>query len=275
MVAAVDDNPVQRKGIALTISIVLHALILLFFLLYKIITPIPPFPDTEAIGGGGNLELSLGTSEFGMGDNSASETPAVASAPAPAPTPEVSHDEPLLTGVDESNVAVKDEPKPKTPKEKTPKPKTPEKPKVPTVSTGLSTALNAWNTPGTGSSGKGSSTTPGTAGGATGTANGTGIGTGPGPYAGPGYTIDLANRSVRKKPVINDKPNVGGKVVMDIWVDPDGKVTRVNQNTSLSTTLDQTLVSIAKRAALESAFYPDPKARDDQKGTMTFIFTLQ
>jgi hypothetical protein len=39
--------------------------------------------------------------------------------------------------------------------------------------------------------------------------------------------------------------------------------------------LDQTLVGIAKRAALESVFYPDPKARDDQKGTMTFIFTLQ
>ena len=46
------------------------------------------------------------------------------------------------------------------------------------------------------------------------------------------------------------------------------------QNQGLSTTLDGSLVSIAKRAALESTFYPDPKASGEKKGTMTFIFVL-
>lgn len=275
MVVAAQDSPIQRRSVALTISVALHALILLFFLLYKIITPIPPFPDDEGSGGGAGLELSLGTTEFGMGDNSASETPSAASAPAPTPTPEETHDEPLLTGADDNSVVVKDEPKPKTPvKEKAPKPKEPVKPKEPTVSKGLSNALNAWNTPGTGSSGKGSSTTPGTAGGPTGTANGTGIGTGTGAYIGRGYTIDF-DGTIRKKPVINEKPSVGGKVVVDIWVDPDGKVVRVSQNTSKSTTLDQTLYAIAKRAALESTFYPNPKATGEQKGSISFTFILE
>jgi TonB family protein len=85
----------------------------------------------------------------------------------------------------------------------------------------------------------------------------------------------LAGRNVRKKPVINDKPTVGGKVVLDIWVDADGKVVRVSQNISKSTTLDQTLAGIAKRAALESSFYPDPKANGEQKGSMSFVFELQ
>ena len=104
---------------------------------------------------------------------------------------------------------------------------------------------------------------------------GTGQGNGTGSYKGDGWAVDLAGRTIRRKPVINDKPSVAGKVVMDIWVDPDGKVTRTSQNTGKSTTLDQTLVTIARRAALESTFYPDPKAVGEKKGTMTFVFVLQ
>ena len=33
-------------------------------------------------------------------------------------------------------------------------------------------------------------------------------------------------------------------------------------------------IGIAKKAALESSFYPNPKALGDQKGTMTFTFVL-
>jgi outer membrane biosynthesis protein TonB len=273
MVAAVDDNPVQRKSIALTLSIVLHVLIFLFFLLYKIYTPIPPFPQSE--GGGAGLELALGYTELGQGDNSANKQPSIPAArtvtqPTPQPETEI-----LTNDADETSPVI--EPKAPT-KPKTAKPKTeaPTKPTKEQQEKAFKDKLNnMWNTTGTGSAGKGASDTPGNAGGATGSPTGTGIGNGTGSYRGDGWSVDLAGRTIRVKPTINDKPHVGGKVVMDIWVDPDGKVKHVNQNTGLSTTLDQMLVGIAKRAALESVFYPDPKARDDQKGTMTFIFTLQ
>lgn len=272
LAAAPPDDRTERRSVALIVTLVLHGGLLAFLLLWKIITPIPPFPDNT--GGGSGLELALGFTELGMGDNAASQDP---SPPASQAQPETQpeEDETTLTGVDEESVPVKEQPKPEKPKTDKPKPKEPVKPKEPTVSKGLQNALNAWNTTGSGSEGKGASDTPGNAGGPTGSPTGNGIGNGTGSYRGDGWSVDLAGRNIRKKPVINDKPSVGGKVVMDIWVDTDGKVMRVVQNTSKSTTLDQNLVSIAKRAALESSFYPNPKATGEQKGTMTFIFTLE
>lgn len=273
------DNSVQRRSIALTVSIVLHGLILLFLLLYRIITPIPPFPQSE--GGGAGLELALGFTEQGMGDNSASTQPSIPQANTqPAQQPEPQPESEVLTNEaeEEAPVVPKTPEKPKVTKPKSTVPKTTE-PKKPTQEEreqAFKNQLNSmWDTKGTGSSGKGASDTPGIAGGATGSPNGTGIGNGTGSYRGDGWSIDLAGRTIRKKPSIQDKPNTGGKVVLDIWVSPDGKVQRTSQNTGLSTTLDQSLVGLARRAALESSFFPDPKAREDQKGTMTFIFILQ
>ena len=272
MVIAADDKPVRRKSIALTVSILLHGTILLFFLLYTIITPIPPFPQNE--GGGAGLELALGTSELGMGDNSSNLRPSAPAAQQEAHPTAQPEEEILTNDADETAPAVK----PKTPVKPKTKSSSVEQPKKPTKAEeeeAFKNKLNTmWNSTGTGSSGKGASNTPGNAGGATGTADGTGIGNGTGSYRGDGWSVDLAGRTIRVRPTINEKPNVGGTVVMDIWVGPDGKVLRVNQNNAKSTTLDRTLVGIAKRAALESVFYPNPKVRDDQKGTMTFIFTL-
>jgi outer membrane biosynthesis protein TonB len=274
MVGTVQDNPTARRSIALTVSIVLHALIFIFFILYKIITPIPPFPQSE--GGGAGLELALGYTELGMGDNSANMQPSIPAAhvePQPAtPEPET---EVLTNEAEEDAPVVKqnDTKKPKTEKPKTNRPKKPTKEQQEEA---FKNKLdNLWNTTGTGSSGKGASDTPGNAGGSTGSPNGTGIGNGTGSYRGDGWSIDLAGRTIRHPPSIQEKPSVGGKVVLDIWVGPDGKVKRANQNTSLSTTLNQSLVALARRAALESSFYPDPKAREDQRGTMTFIFILK
>lgn len=269
--SAPPDNRTERRSVALAVTLLLHGGLLLFLLFWKIITPIPPFPDT---GGGSGLELALGFTELGMGDNARSQDPSPPASQA-QPEPQPQEEETTLTGADEESVPVKEQPKPDKPKTDKPKPKEPVKPKEPTVSKGLQNALNAWNTTGSGSEGKGASTTPGVAGGPTGSATGNGIGNGTGSYRGDGWSVDLAGRNIRRKPVINEKPTVGGKVVLDIWVGVDGKVLRVAQNTSKSTTLDQTLVTIAKRAALESSFYPDPKATSEQKGTMIFIFTLE
>lgn len=267
MTAAIDQDSKQRKGIALMISIVLHAGIILFFILWKIITPIPPFPEKE--GGGSGFELALGFTELGMGDNSQNPVPSTPAAQQEVAPPPASETEVLTSDVDENDVAVKpkDKDKPKTEKPKPTKEQTEQK---------FKDKLNdMWNNSGTGSTGHGASDTPGNAGGADGSPNGNGIGNGTGSYRGDGWSVDLAGRTIKRKPVINDRPSVAGKVAMDIWVDADGKVVRVVQNTSKSTTLDQTLVTIAKRAALESTFYPNPKATGEQKGTMYFTFDLE
>ncbi len=271
MTAAVQDNQVQRHSIALTTTLVVHGLILLFLFLYKIITPIPPFPEKE--GGGSGYELALGFNELGMGDNSNSEDPSTPAAQQESTPPPAAEAEVLTSEVDDNNVTTP--PKPDKPKTEKPKPEKPKPTKEQTEQAFKDKVNTMWNTTGTGSEGKGNSDVPGTAGGSIGTDKGTGIGSGTGSYKGDGWAVDLAGRTIKRKPVINDKPNVDGKVVMDIWVAPDGKVVRVSQNTSKSTTLDQSLVTIAKRAALESSFYPDPKAVGEKKGTMTFVFVLQ
>ncbi len=277
MYASAQENPAPRRGIALVSTLVVHGLLLLFFILWKIITPIPPFPESE--GGGSGLELSLGFTELGMGDNFTDPTPSAPSpqeATAPPPPPD---DNSVLTSDVDDHTAVAPEKKPDAkprPKPAQTKPSTKPQPTKEQQEQAFKDRLsNAWNTKDKGKGGKGGSDVPGVAGGNEGTAEGKGIGNGEGSYRGDGWSVDLAGRTIRRKPVINDKPSVGGKVVMDIWVDGDGKVLRTSQNTSKSTTLDQTLVSIAKRAVLESTFYPNPKATGEQKGSMTFIFTLQ
>lgn len=274
MVTTVDGNNTQRKGLALTISVVLHGLLLVFLLLYKIITPIPPFPQNA--GGGAGLELALGYTELGMGDNSTAEPPSIPQASTAPQPPAPQEEAQVLTNEAEEEAPVITPKAPEKPKATKPKAEQPRQPTKEEQEKAFRDKLNnMWNTGGKGSTGKGNSDTPGQAGVPTGSPTGTGIGHGTGAYMGDGYRIDLAGRNVRVKPSIQDKPQVGGTVMVDIWVSPEGKVLRASQNLNGSTTMDQTLVNLATRAALASSFYPDPKARNDQKGTMTFIFVLQ
>lgn len=271
MTATIQDNSTQRKGIAMGVSIALHVLLLLFFFLYKIITPIPPFPEKE--GGGAGYELALGFSELGMGDNEQVTDPSTPAAQQESAPPPEENAEVLTSEVDDNDVTT---PPKKDDKPKTDKPKEKPKPTAEEIAREKQRKIDElMGNKGSGTGGQGASDTPGDAGGSNGTPTGNGQGNGTGSYKGDGWTVDLAGRTIRRKPVINDKPSVAGKVVMDIWVDPDGKVVRVSQNTGKSTTLDRTLVTIARRAALESIFYPDPKAVGEKKGTMTFVFELE
>lgn len=283
MYATAQENPTQRRSVALIGTLVLHGLLLLFFILWKIITPIPPFP--ENMGGGAGMELSLGFTDLGMGDNTEDPTP---EAPAqqqvntPPPTPT---EEALVTSDVDENTAVAPEkkpdnkPKPKPVQTKpTPKPQPTKEQQEQAFKDKLA---NAWNTKGNGGSGKGNADVPGVAGGDQGTKEGTGIGngiggnTGDGIGSGNGISINMKGWNIRKKPEIRENPNVGGKVVMDIWVDTDGRILRTVQNQALSTTVNQSLVALARKAVMESNFLPNPKATGESKGTMTFIFKLR
>jgi len=266
------DNTVQRRSVAMTISIVLHALLVLFLILYKIITPLPPFQENT--GGGNGLELALGMDVLGMGDNAHNDAPKPPANVTPPPTPV--DETALLTSTTDESPEVKD-PKKIDPKKTDPKKTDPKKLTQAEKDKVFANKLNnMWNTHGSGETGHGASDTPGNAGGANGSPNGNGIGNGIGSYRGDGFTIDLVGYKILKKPVINDKFDEAGKLVLDIWVDPDGKVLRVGLNNSKAgASGSQKLFEIAKRAALDSKFYPNPKAVGEQHGTMTFTFDLK
>lgn len=277
------DNVMKRRGTALTATVLFHGLLFLMFIFWKLITPIPPFPEA---GGGGGMTVDLGYSDVGMGDNNESMEPEQSNV---APAPVDDSQDNLLTEEDpESPVSV---PKPEDPKvEPKPKPDQPKpvkpKPTAAELEQAAKDKMNAlFNTkgkPGQGNDGKpgnvgrpdGTSGGGGSGTGGTGGGTGTGTGAGAGPGAD-GMGFSLSGRSVRYKPVINEKPGVAGKVVMDIVVDADGNVLRAYQNLTLSTTMAHNLVRIATEAAIKWKFDKRTTGAPEQKGLITFIFRIE
>lgn len=66
-----------------------------------------------------------------------------------------------------------------------------------------------------------------------------------------------------------------GTVVVEIWVDRQGGVTRANPGYDGTTTSDMNLWKAARQAALKTSFNIDYDAPGLQKGTITYIFELQ
>jgi colicin import membrane protein len=282
MVAA-QERAGGRRAVALASTLVFHALLLLLFILWKIVTPIPPFPEVG--GGGGGLAIDLGYSAEGMGDDNESMAPPPQEN---TPVPAAQGNEQLVTDDDPENPAL---PAPVKPKPNTTQPKPPtEKPKPMTDEERQRLANERMNAlfNQTGKGGQGSSNTPGNegqrdgspngggtgTGGGSGTGTGTGTGTGSGPGDG-GIGYDLGGRSMRFKPPINDKPGVAGRVVMDIIVDMEGNVLSAEQNLGKSTTMAHNLVQIARTTALKCKFEKRSTGPAEQRGTITFTFKVQ
>jgi colicin import membrane protein len=99
---------------------------------------------------------------------------------------------------------------------------------------------------------------------------GTGSGTGD-----KGISYDLGGRkSIGTWPEPKYDSQVEGKVVVDITVDAKGNVTEAIAGGKGSTTLDDYLLSIAKKAALEAKFEQKADALK-QRGTITYNFKLK
>lgn len=105
-----------------------------------------------------------------------------------------------------------------------------------------------------------------------------GGGGGDGPVTGPGSGSigdgewSLAGRALVGKPSMNASTQETGTVVINIWVDRDGKVTRTSPNLLLSSTNSSELFDIAEKAAKKAKFNENSSAAVEQKGTMTFHF---
>jgi colicin import membrane protein len=67
----------------------------------------------------------------------------------------------------------------------------------------------------------------------------------------------------------------GGKVVVEVRVDRNGKVINATPGVKGTTILDDYLLKVAKDAALKTSFNSDPNAKEIQIGTITYNFILK
>lgn len=274
----------KNRIISGIITSVIFGLLLLFLILYQLVTQNPPFPES---GGGGGQEFALGMMNVGTGDIDYGSMGKVTDVVVEKETPK----EEVVTDENGENVVL-NETKPEiknnttviTPvkekvvvKEKTAAEKLAEKFKNNTGKNGGGKGDN--DTPGQNGAPDGDPNKNGTGGHGNGNGGGDGDGDGPGtgPGKGPGFGgkigIDLKGRAVVKPPQLPKDTKEEGKVVVEITVDSEGNVIEANPNGRGTTTSSALLKAKAKQAALATKFNIEGKF-EEQRGTITIIFSF-
>lgn len=135
-----------------------------------------------------------------------------------------------------------------------------------------SRAKNLFGKSNTPKSGNGNTSKTGNQGKKSGSTNGNINGTGSG-NSGISYNLRGRNAEYLHLPKINFSK--GGKVVVEVIVDKNGKVVRATPGAIGTTTTNQNLYNIAKQSALKTRFNTSAKAPQHQKGTITYIFIVK
>lgn len=287
----------SKKSLIITIYSFGSILILLFFLRFW-----PPYGKSEMLiaqgGGGGGVELNLGNTDKGKGDDYLNETlevnmKEVASQPVES-TPEEILTQDNIGAEVPTPTKVINKPKNKKPTETKPveTPKTP----VKKTNSALSNMIKGNKKGGDGDSningnqGSANGSTNsngyygnGGSGGGTGGGNGTGNGTGTGAGSGSGSgggngsgvgkgNYSLSGRRVAYIPQIDNDCNLAGRVTIEVTVDKSGKtISAVNGKGS---TGDACLIALAKKYALQTKWQPSEAAADKQTGNITYNFSF-
>lgn len=263
----------NRKRKAAAITIAFHAVAILIFLFFGLKQP-NPLPEESG------ASIEFGWDQAASGNTLAdiqAEQPAQTQAqqtPAPAEPIEEQPEEDVATD-DESQIAVpKEEEKPKPKPEKPapkPVPKEEEKPK-PQLDDKLKGALESLKNPTGGGGSKGREET-GTgqqgnpAGGKTG---GGSLGGGSGSWSLDGRSM-LPGYGTKITTTTED-----GIVVLNIWVNRNGEVTKVQPNLAESTTTSQYLINLAKNDVLNNfKWNASPNASIEQRGKVRYDFRLK
>jgi len=99
-------------------------------------------------------------------------------------------------------------------------------------------------------------------------------GTKPGP-SGNGGDYVMEGRNAISKPTLTDSFDEEGKVVVNVWIDQNGAVTRTSINESQTNTSSSRLRSIAEKAAKKWKYSSNSKASVEQKGLVIYKFVLK
>lgn len=264
-------------------AVIFHLLLLLALIFLGLSTPLP-LPEEEGV------EVNLGYSDMGSGNKQAQLPKEEVSPPAPQPQQESSSsdEEELVEDIANEAPNIQEKPaeepkkieKPKeeikeeqeiveektqeivkeTPKEVEPEPE-------PVVDPRL---LYTGKKDNTGESAEGDDKVAGDKGKETGDPNSQGYeGLG---GQGNGVSYSLGDRKAKSlpKPVYNSEDQ--GKVVVSIWVNKMGQVTRAEIQQKGTNVTDINLRKMAKEAALKAKFSADPEAAEIQKGSITYHF---
>ncbi|MBO6057436.1 MAG: TonB family protein [Bacteroidales bacterium] len=234
----------KNKTIAIGITVAVHAAVIAVLFILALTTPLP-------LPGEAGVEVNLGMYNEGMGVQQQPKPTKVVEAP--KPKPEQVKEETVTQDTEEAPAI--EEPKPK------------EEPKV-----NERALFKPVNQPVEQQSSEGNTETPGDQGNPNGgqnIANYEGQG-----GAGGGPSYDLGGRNAKSLQRPSSDFNEEGTIVVDIWVDRDGRVQRaeVGKGTNIS---NARMRETAKQAALQSVFAPDKNAVELQRGTITYKFIIR
>lgn len=247
-------------------TLLFHAAVFLLLVLLALKTPLP-LPGEEGV------EVNLGNSETGMGLVQQPVSQPASASPPPA-QPNKSNEDIVTQTTDESVALPPKTEKPAKPRPETPKPVVqpqaqpePEPQKVDPRA--LFRGSGSQQNQGTSQGITGQPGDQGQTGGSPTSPNYQGQG-----GSGDGISFSLEGRSSISLPKPDYSSRDQGRVVVTIFVNRQGVVTRVVAGARGTTTTDPVLRKAAEEAALRARFSPDPNAPEEQVGTITYNFML-
>lgn len=258
------DN--KYKIIAAVVTLFLTGATVVVLILVKHFPPDPPIAER-------GVEVALGNTDFGEGDNN---MPAQAenTTAAPQPSPATSQEN-VATQSTEESVSIPKKTEKTKPTEKpvtTPTETKPqEQPKEPEIN---KNALFPGKRNTSSGSGSGSGTGMGSG---TGSGSGSGTGTGSGSGGGGKAGWYLPGRSAIAVPSPQKRENILGDVIVEIVVDPQGKVIEatIGKGTTPSLRTNKSLCDEVIRTALAAKFNAIKDSQNPierQKGTITYHY---
>ena len=259
------SNDNRNKVISATLTALIMAAVVVICLAFGYMPPDPPIPES-------GVEVNLGNSDFGLGNNeNLNEGSQAASAPA-APAPAA---EETATQNTEESVSMPSKPTPKpTPVKETPQeqPKAEEKPKEPVINNNALFKKKGASASSSDGGSEGNTSGEGNMGKENGNPNATGYSGIGGNGGRGGIGFSLVGRSAKSLPEPSYASNAQGKIVISVYVDRQGNVVAA-ENSRGTTINDQQLVNRCLDAARNAKFSASATAAEKQKGTITYVFS--
>lgn len=264
-----NNNETERKArlwawVATVLAAGVLFCVLYFCGMYRMFPPPPEY----------GMEVNLGYADMGTGERQEMNPMAEPAEQVETSVPDSEEETVTIQTGEETPALPKVTPKPKPEPTATPKPDRPEaqervreeKPEEPELNP---VALYPGKRKGTDNSSQGETAHNGDQGKPTGDVNATGY---EGNGGSGGISFSLSGRTLKSlvKPSYDSEEE--GVVVVRIWVNPAGTVTRVQAGVKGTTTFDQNLWHTAESAARQSRFVPKDSAPSEQVGTISYRF---